>query len=374
LNVEALDLDLRSRSTIGANTYLIGDATATQGGRRDVLDIAQPTVELTVSGHNYGRFTIEPLEPGYGITLGNALRRILLRSLPGAAIVRARIADVWHEFSTIEGVREDVTEIVLNLKRVRIKAIGTHVHETRAHLYKQGKGVVTAGDIDWPSDIEVVNPELVIATLDDANATIEMDLVIATGRGYQPAEAQDTFAIGEIPLDAVFTPIEKVNYVVEHTRVGGFTDYDRLIIEVQTDGTIEPDEALSESANILVQHARMIAGFNREPLDVEGPKTSLPTEIDAKPLADLGLSPRVLNALRSRQIERVGQVLNMERDHLLSIRNFGPRSLRELTDALQAHGYAIPSPLLGPGGDGSDEGAELSEDGAGGDMEQEFEG
>jgi DNA-directed RNA polymerase subunit alpha len=374
LNVEALNRGQLSWIATGPTMPANYDATATQGGRRDVLEIAQPTVELTVAGHNYGRFTIEPLEPGYGITLGNALRRILLRSLPGAAIVRARIADVWHEFSTIEGVREDVTEIVLNLKRVRIKAIGTHVHETRAHLYKQGRGVVTAGDIDWPSDIEVVNPELVIATLDADNATIEMDLVIATGRGYQPAEAQDTFAIGEIPLDAVFTPIEKVNYVVEHTRVGVFTDYDRLIIEIQTDGTIEPDDALSDSANILVQHARMIAGFNRVQVDVEGPKTSLPTEIDAKPLAELGLSPRVLNALRSRQIERVGQVLNMEREHLLSIRNFGPRSLRELTDALQAHGYAIPSPLLGPGGDGLGDGLDLGEDGAGGDLEEEFNG
>jgi DNA-directed RNA polymerase subunit alpha len=319
-----------------------------------LLDIAQPKVDLTVSGHNYGRFTIEPLEPGYGITLGNSLRRILLRSLPGAAIVRARIADVWHEFSTIEGVREDVTEIVLNLKRVRIRPIGT-LHETRAHLYHQGKGVVTAGDIDWPSDIEIVNPELIIATIDADDATVEMDLVVASGRGYQPAESQEMFAIGEIPLDALFTPIEKVNYVVEHTRVGGVTDFDRLIIEIQTDGTVEPDDALSQAAQILVEHAQMIAGFNREDATVAEGVDRPMTEQDMRPLTELGLSPRVLNALRSRQIERVGQVMLMERDQLLSIRNFGPRSLRELTDALTQHGYEIPANLmLGAGGDDDD--------------------
>jgi DNA-directed RNA polymerase subunit alpha len=319
-----------------------------------LLEIAQPKVDLTLSGHNYGRFTIEPLEPGYGITLGNALRRILLRSLPGSAIVRARIADVWHEFSTIDGVREDVTEIVLNLKRIRLRAIGSG-HETRAHLYHEGKGIVTAGDVDWPSDIEVVNPDLVIATADSDTAVIEMDLVVASGRGYQPAEAQESFAIGEIPLDALFTPIEKVNYVVEHTRVGQMTDFDRLIIEIQTDGTIEPDEALSQAAQILVEHAQMIASFNREDgLEAEDAARA-PSEADTRALADLGLSPRVLNALRSRQIERVGQVMAMERDQLLSIRNFGPRSLRELTDALVENGYTIPASLLGGEAESGDE-------------------
>ena len=333
-----------------------------------MLDIAQPKVELTVSGHNYGRFTIEPLEPGYGVTMGNALRRILLRSLPGAAIVRARIADVWHEFSTIDGVREDVTEIVLNLKRVRLRPVGT-LTETRAHLYHQGTGVVTAGDIDWPSDIEVVNPELVIATVDSEGGTIEMDLVVAAGRGYQPAEAQETFAIGEVPIDALFTPIEKVNYVVEHTRVGQMTDYDRLIIEIQTDGTIEPDDALGQAANILVEHAQMIAGFNRDDSALVEEITRQPSEAELKPLGELGLSPRVLNALRSRQIERVGQVMTMERDQLLSIRNFGPRSLRELTDALSAYGYDIPSNLI-VGGVGDDEDGDGAEVGAGQDAEE----
>jgi DNA-directed RNA polymerase subunit alpha len=323
---------------------------APQGGRQGrafaLQELTQPTVELTLAGHNYGRFTIEPLERGYGLTLGHALRRILLRSLPGAAIVRARIANVWHEFSTIEGVREDVTEIVLNLKRVRIQASGS-LKENRAHLYKKTAGPVTAGDIDWPAELEVVNPELIIAHLVDGNAELELDLIVHSGRGYLPAEAQDVFAIGEIPIDAIFTPIEKVNYVVEQTRVGGQTDYDRLIIEIQTDGTIEPADALSESARILVEHAQMIAGFTAEPAEEEPEDSLIPSEIDTKPLADLGLSPRVLNALRSRQIEQVGQVLQMDEDQLLAIRNFGPQSLKELVDSLVEHGYDIPSPLMG---------------------------
>lgn len=311
-------------------------------------ELTQPSVDLTLEGHNYGRFTIEPLERGYGLTLGHALRRILLRSLPGAAIVRTRIANVWHEFSTIEGVREDVTEIVLNLKRVRIQATGS-VKEHRAHLFKKGSGVVTAGDIEWPAELEVVNPELAIATLDGDDAEIELDLIVQTGRGYLPAEAQDVFAIGEIPIDAIFTPIEKVNYVVEQTRVGGQTDYDRLIIEIQTDGTIEAADALSEAARILVEHAQMIAGFTTEPEEEEEEEGLIPAEIETKPLADLGLSPRVLNALRSRQIEQVGQVLLMDEDQLLAIRNFGPQSLKELMDSLTEHGYDLPSPLMGMG-------------------------
>lgn len=318
-----------------------------------MLDSAQPQVMLDVAGHNYGRFKIEPLERGYGNTIGHALRRILLRSLPGAAIVRVRIADVWHEFSTIEGVREDVTEVVLNLKRVRIRTMGP-VQETRAHLFREGRGVVTAGDIDWPSDLEVVNPELVIATIDDENASIEMDLVVSTGHGYQPAEAQELYAIGEIPIDAIFTPIEKVNYVVEHTRVGHLSDFDRLIFEIQTDGTIEADDALSEAAKILAAHAQMIAAFKREVAAEEDAEGAVTAETDTRALADLGLSPRVLNALRSRQIETVGQVMSMDRDQLLSIRNFGPRSLRELTDALEENGYEPTGALVADGADDSD--------------------
>lgn len=306
-----------------------------------MLEIAQPKVQETEAGHNYGRFVIDPLEPGYGITIGNALRRILLRSLPGASITRVRIADVWHEFSSVEGVREDVTEIVLNLKRVRLRVESDTFQEARASLFFQGNGPVTAGDIDWPGELEVVNPDLVIANLDGDSSRLEMDLVVSRGRGYQPAEAQEIFTIGEIPVDAIFTPIEKVNYVVEHTRVGQMTDYDRLILEIITDGTVEPADALSDAAQILVNHGKLIADFNRDVIDAPEEAVGAAPEVDNRPLSELGLSPRVLNALRSRQIERVGQVMAMEPDQLLSIRNFGPRSLKELRDQLEEHGYSF---------------------------------
>jgi len=305
-----------------------------------VLEIAQPKVERERTGLNYGRFTIEPLEPGYGTTLGNALRRILLRSLPGVAITRVRITDVWHEFSAIPNVKEDVTELVLNLKRVHLKEVTELRGETRARLYVRGEREVTAGDIQFPSEIECVNPELHLATLDNNDAVLEMDLVIERGRGYRPAEAQESLTIGEIPLDAIFTPIVKVNYLTEHTRVGHMTDYDKLILEIVTNGTIDPADALSEAAQILVEYGQVIAGFNRDDGKTAGALGPYVTpEAEAKPLTDLGLSPRVVNALRSRGIERVGQVLLMQPDDLLAIRNFGPRSLNELWDKLKEHNF-----------------------------------
>jgi DNA-directed RNA polymerase subunit alpha len=301
-------------------------------------------IETIESGLNYGRYRAEPLEPGYGTTLGNALRRILLRSLEGVAVSRVRIDNVWHEFSTIDHVREDVTEIVLNLKRIRLKRVMDLSSEARAHLYVRGDAAgereVTAGDVSWPGEVDVVNPDQLIATLDGPDAVIDMDIWIDQDRGYRPAEQQETVALGEIPIDAIYTPIERVNFVVEHTRVGPTTDYDRLILEILTDGTIEPDEALAQAAQILVDHARVFADFNRSGREAAGPASPFITdEVQNKPLADLGLSPRVLNALRSRQIERVGQVLTMDPDQLLSIRNFGPRSLTELRQKLAEFGY-----------------------------------
>ena len=313
-------------------------------------------IESVETGLNYGRYKAEPLEPGYGTTIGNALRRILLRSLEGVAVSRIRIDNVWHEFSTVQNVREDVTEIVLNLKRVRLKRMMDMNGEVRAHLYVRGDAngerTVTAGDVAWPPEVEVINPEQVLATLDEADAVLDMDIWVSRDRGYRPAEAQEIHQLGEIPIDAIFTPIQKVNFVVEHTRVGPMTDFDRLIIEVLTDGTIEPDDALAEAAQILVDHARVFADFNRKDKDLAAGSPFLSDEVQNKPLVELGLSPRVLNALRSRQIERVGQVLTMDPDQLLSIRNFGPRSLNELREKLAEFGY-LPEgeiPLTSDGG------------------------
>lgn len=304
----------------------------------------QFTIETVETGLNYGRYKAEPLEPGYGTTLGNSLRRILLRSLEGVAVSRIRIENVWHEFSTVPGVREDVTEIVLNLKRIRLKRVMELNGEARAHLYVRGEGngerVVTAADVNWPAEVDLVTPDQVIATLDGPDAVLDMDLWITLDRGYRAAETQETFALGEIPIDAIYTPIERVNFVVEHTRVGAMTEYDRLILEILTDGTMEPDEALAMSAQILVDHARVFADFNRDEREPGiGASPYISEEVQTKPLADLGLSPRVLNALRSKQIDRVGQVLTMDPDQLLAIRNFGPRSLTELRQRLAEFGY-----------------------------------
>lgn len=313
-------------------------------------------IETIETGLNYGRYKIEPLEPGYGTTLGNSLRRILLRSLEGVAISRVRIDGVWHEFSTMKDVREDVVELVLNLKRVRLKRKFEMNGEARAHLYARGEAagerVVTADDIAWPSEVEVINRDQVIATLTSEEAVLDMDIWVAKDRGYRPAEAQETYSLGEIPIDAIFTPIQKVNFVVEHTRVGQMTDFDRLILEILTDGTIEPDDALAQSAQILVDHAKVFADFNRK--DEERVLTGSPyisDEVHNKLLSELGLSPRVLNALRSRQIDRVGQVLTMDPDQLLSIRNFGPRSLTELREKLAEFGYLPESEIHNFGGE-----------------------
>ncbi len=302
------------------------------------------TITTDAEGENYGRYRVSPLEPGYGTTLGNALRRILLRSLDGVAISRVRIDGVWHEFSTVRDVREDVTELVLNLKKIRLRRVMELEGDVRAHLYVRGDGsgdrVVTAGDVAWPTEVDVINPDQAIATLTAPDAVLDVDLWVNRGRGYREAELQETYALGEIPIDAIYTPIQKVNYVVEHTRVGQQTDFDSLIIEILTDGTIEPDDALSEAAQILVDHAKVFAEFNRAPAATEtatGP--SIPEEVQNTRLTDLGLSPRVTNALRSRGIETVGQVLAIDADTLMSIRNFGPRSLNELRDKLIEYGY-----------------------------------
>jgi DNA-directed RNA polymerase subunit alpha len=193
-------------------------------------------IETVETGLNYGRYKAEPIEPGYGTTLGNALRRILLRSLEGVAVSRVRIDNVWHEFSTVDHVREDVTEIVLNLKRVRLKRMMEMNGEARAHLYARGDGsgerVVTAADVAWPAEVDLITPDQVIATIDSPDGVLDMDIWVTRDRGYRPAELQETYSLGEIPIDAIFTPIQKVNFVVDHTRVGTMTDFDRLTLEI----------------------------------------------------------------------------------------------------------------------------------------------
>lgn len=324
------------------------------------MTATQPfTIETVESGLNYARYKVEPLEPGYGTTMGNALRRILLRSLPGTAISRVRIEGVWHEFATVNHVREDVTEIVLNLKRIRLKAVTPFEGELSAHLYERGdptgeERVITAGHIKFPGQVEIINPDQVLATLSSTDAVLDMDIWISQGRGYRPAEVEGqgdkNKNLGEIPIDAIYTPIQRVNFVVEQARVGGETDFDRLLLEILTDGTIEPDDALSLAAEVLVGHARVFAEFgHRGGYTEAGTGPVISPEIQNKPLVELGLSSRVLNALKSKGIDRVGQVLMMDPEELRTIRNFGPRSFLELREKLAEHGYLTEGSVITSG-------------------------
>lgn len=310
-----------------------------------MLDIATPKIEVVQAAENYGRFKIEPLDPGYGHTLGNALRRVLLSSIPGSAVTKIKIDGVYHEFSTMTGVREDVTEIVLNTKGIRLRSYAER--PVKVLLTKQGAGVVRASDIDTPSNVELVNPNHYICTLDSDDASIEIEMTVERGHGYLPADQRDALPIGEIPVDAIFTPVPKVNYVVENTRVGQATDHDRLLLEIWTDGTIKPGDALSHAAQVLVQYSQTIADFNRtsseqEPMsEVKG--LSIPADIYDTPIEELDLSTRTYNCLKRADITKVGQVLEMDEKALLSVRNLGQKSMEEIRDKLIERGYLLPN-------------------------------
>lgn len=310
-----------------------------------MLDIAMPKIEVAQAAENYGRFKIEPLDPGYGHTLGNALRRVLLSAIPGTAITKVKIDGAFHEFATIPGVKEDVTEIVLNIKGVRLRSYAER--PLRAILSRQGAGVVTAADITLPENLELVNPSHYICTLDSEDARLEIEMTVERGRGYVAADQRGVLPIGEIPVDAIFTPVPKVSYLVENTRIGQATDYDRLILEVWTDGTIKPGDALSHAAEVLVQYSQTIADFNRLATEQEEPQPAagltIPAEVYDKPIEELDLSTRTYNCLKRADITKVGQVLQMDEKALLSVRNLGQKSMEEIRDRLVERGY-IPRP------------------------------
>jgi DNA-directed RNA polymerase subunit alpha len=323
-----------------------------------VLDIAMPKIEVVQAAENYGRFKIEPLDPGYGHTLGNALRRVLISSIPGSAITKIKIDGVFHEFSTIDGVKEDVTEIVLNIKGIRLRSYAER--PIKILLSRRGPGVVTAADIDAPSNIELVNPTHYICTLDSDAAQIDIEMTVERGRGYVSADQRDMLPIGEIPVDAIFTPVPRVNYMVENTRIGQATDFDRLLLEIWTDGTVKPGDALSHAAQVLVQYSQTIADFNRlavEPEDQPAPSgLAIPADIYDTPIEELDLSTRTYNCLKRADITKVGQVLQMDEKALLSVRNLGQKSMEEIRDKLVERGY-IPrvsiSADLSPNGSGA---------------------
>lgn len=310
-----------------------------------ISNMVSPKIEREAEARNYGKFVISPLEHGYGITLGNALRRVLLSSLEGAAVTSIRIGDVQHEFSDIPGVREDVLRVMLQIKQLRLKLHG--MENARIHLHIQGSGVVTAADIITPPEVEVVNPDLYLFTVDDSKTSLDIEMMVERGRGYSPADDRiGMLPIGDLPVDAIFSPVRRVNWEVGYARVGQSTNYDKLTLEIWTDGTISPEEALSTAARILIEHLRHLAGISEETLTTiiepvdEGAR--LTSEMIETPIENLDLSVRVFNSLKRTGITTVGEVLELlekGEEAVMSIRNFGEKSLEELRQKMREKGY-----------------------------------
>jgi DNA-directed RNA polymerase subunit alpha len=301
----------------------------------------EPRIEEVHSEGNLSRFEVTPLQEGYGVTLGNALRRVLLSSLEGAAVTSIQINGVFHEFSTIENVKEDVTQIVLNVKKLRLRSFARHALTLK--LVKRGAGPVTAADIAESADVEIVNPDLVLLTLDSDSGSIEMDLTVESGMGYRPAEHTEEMPIGVIPVDAIFSPVRRVNYQVEKTRVGQMTNYDKLTLEIESDGTTTAEAALSQAADILVREFGRFAQIGRPaaPAAEDAPSAPSANLLDA-PIEELDLPMRAYNSLKRNSITKIGQVLSLSDDEFLRMRNFGQKSLDELKERLALRGFISP--------------------------------
>jgi len=286
----------------------------------------------------------EPLEPGFGVTLGNALRRVLLSSLTGAAVTSVRIDGVQHEFTVIPHMKEDVTEFLLNVKEVRLRPLSDR--PSRLLLEASGEAEVRAGDIQASADYEVVNPELHLATLDSPEARLRVEFTVEPGKGYVPASSADGQPIGTIPVDAFFSPVRQVNFNVERTRVGEATEYERLVLEVWTDGTITPVEAVSRSADILVEQFGLFSRLGREAepsFAQKAQRLAITPEQYNLPIEVLGLSQRTHNCLKRADIHKVGEVLERTPQQLMTIRHFGEKSWEELEAKLREHGFLPPA-------------------------------
>ena len=309
-----------------------------------MIEIEKPTINKYIDEDgNYGKFVVEPLERGYGTTLGNALRRILLSSLPGAAVTSVKIDGVLHEFSTIAGVKEDVTEIILNLKKLAVRLNGENTK--RVIINAVGPKEVTAADIIGDSDMEIFNTELHIATLEE-NATLVMEINLARGRGYVPAEMNKTEStpISVIPVDSIYTPVRKVNFTVENTRVGQVTDYDRLVLEIWTDGSITPDEGVSIGAKIMQEHLNLFIQLTDATGSME---IMVEKEEDQKEKAlemtieELELSVRSFNCLKRAAINTVEELTQKSEDDMMKVRNLGKKSLDEVKAKLEELGLSL---------------------------------
>lgn len=305
-----------------------------------MLDLSQVEIQTEKETADFGKFIIEPLDQGYGHTIGNALRRVLLSSLPGAAITQVKIAGVRHQFSSMAGMSEDIVELILNLKKVRLQI--TDDKPVKLNLEVKGPKEVTAGDIEKAAGCQIVNPNLVIAHLADSKARLSVRLVAESGSGYSLADERKTGEIGVIPIDANFSPIIHANYKVEATRVGRLTNYDKLTLEITTDGTIKPSDALKAAAKILVDYMMTI----REPQVVgkkeKAPKATPPSdELLKTSLEELDLPVRLTNSLKAGKIETIGDFLDRDKRDLLKMKNMGPKSIAQVEEKLRERGVEV---------------------------------
>lgn len=310
-----------------------------------MIEIEKPKIECVEINEKktYAKFVVEPLERGYGITLGNSLRRVLLSSLPGAAVTSVKIEGVLHEFSTVPGVVQDVTDIILNLKSLALKIYGDEPQTIR--IEAQGPGEIFAADIIRGSQVEVLNPEQPIATL-DTDTNLVMEMAVERGRGYRSAEKnkKEDHVIGIIPVDSIFSPVRKVNYTITNTRVGQITDYDKLTLEVWTNGSIVPDEAISLSAKILNDHLKLFIGLTEKIGDVEIMVEKEEEERDKildMSIEELDLSVRSYNCLKRAGINTVGELIMKTEEDMMKVRNLGKKSLEEVDEKLTSLGLAL---------------------------------
>ena len=315
-----------------------------------MTEIEKPKIEITEISDDgrYGRFVCEPLERGYGITIGNSLRRMLLSSLEGAAVTSVRVDGVLHEFSTIAGVRDDVTNIILNIKQLCLKMTSDDPQTIR--IDSEGEGEVTGADIICPPEVEVLNPDLHIATL-NATGRLKIDMIVERGRGYAPAEKnkKPDDVIGTIPVDSIFSPVLRVNYEVQDTRVGNVMDYDKLVFEVWTNGSVRPDEAVAKAANILVTHLKLFKSMDGVPEEpetedietfVEEPVDETSKILDMT-IEDLDLSVRSFNCLKRASINTVADLVEKSEDDMMKVRNLGRKSLDEVKKKLDELGLSL---------------------------------
>jgi DNA-directed RNA polymerase subunit alpha len=327
-----------------------------------LFDVNLPEITRDTGGHNYSRYRIEPLQPGWGTTLGASLRRIMISSLRGAAVTGLRLTELPDDSNQVAGIEENLIDLVLNVKQLRFRmpsdggaAQPSHQYRIPLRYANDEAGDITGESLELPEELDLTNPEILIATATGGGTPFELELLVETGIGYETAEKRLSIPDDMIPVDAMYTPIPRVNYVVEHTRVGQMTDYDRLLLEVWTDGTIQPDDAVSQAARILTQYATSVATYGRDMADLGIEEPPAPVEDDTnRSIEVLNLSMRTTNALKRANITTIGQVLSLTDNDLLHLRNFGTKSLDELRDALAAHGYG-PKPEAASDEEGGEE-------------------